>query len=78
MLPELSDKVKGLMEKVEKFMDDHIYPKEEAIAEEIDSGDRWQPSKIMEDLKSKAKSQDLWNLFLPESDRGAGLSNYEY
>ena len=78
MLPELSDKVKGLMEKVEKFMDDHIYPKEEAIAEEIDSGDRWQPSKIMEDLKSKAKNQDLWNLFLPESDRGAGLSNYEY
>lgn len=78
MLPELSDKVKGLMEKVEKFMDDHIYPNEEAIAEEIDSGDRWQPSKIMEDLKSKAKSQDLWNLFLPESDRGAGLSNYEY
>ena len=78
MLPELSDKVKGLMEKVEKFMDDHIYPNEEGIAEEIDSGDRWQPSKIMEDLKSKAKSQDLWNLFLPESDRGAGLSNYEY
>ena len=78
MLPELSDKVKGLMEKVEKFMDDHIYPNERAIAEEIDSGDRWQPSKIMEDLKSKAKSQDLWNLFLPESDRGAGLSNYEY
>ena len=78
MLPELSNKVKGLMEKVEKFMDDHIYPNERAIAEEIDSGDRWQPSKIMEDLKSKAKSQDLWNLFLPESDRGAGLSNYEY
>jgi len=78
MLPELSDKVKGLMEKVEKFMDDHIYPNEESIAEEIDSGDRWQPSKIMEDLKSEAKSQDLWNLFLPESDRGAGLSNYEY
>ena len=78
MLPELSDKVKGLMEKVEKFMDDHIYPNERAIAEEIDSGDRWQPTKIMEDLKSKAKSQDLWNLFLPESDRGAGLSNYEY
>ena len=78
MLPELSDKVKGLMEKVEKFMYDHIYPNEESIAEEIDSGDRWQPSKIMEDLKSKAKSQELWNLFLPESDRGAGLSNYEY
>ena len=78
MLPELSDKVKGLMEKVEKFMDDHIYPNEEAIAEEIDSGDRWQPLKIIEDLKSKAKSQDLWNLFLPESDLGAGLSNYEY
>ena len=73
-----SERSKELELRISKFMDDHIYPNEESIAEEIDSGDRWQPSKIMEDLKSEAKSQDLWNLFLPESDRGAGLSNYEY
>ncbi|PPR31072.1 MAG: Acryloyl-CoA reductase (NADH) [Alphaproteobacteria bacterium MarineAlpha9_Bin2] len=78
MLPDLSDKTKDLLEKVEKFMDDHIYPNEQNIAEEINTGDRWQPSKIMEDLKAKARSQALWNLFLPESDRGAGLTNYEY
>ncbi|PPR28661.1 MAG: Acryloyl-CoA reductase (NADH) [Alphaproteobacteria bacterium MarineAlpha9_Bin1] len=78
MLPDLTDKTKDLLEKVEKFMDDHIYPNEQNIAEEINTGDRWQPSKIMEDLKAKARSQALWNLFLPESDRGAGLTNYEY
>ena len=78
MLPELSEKVIELLEKVEKFMDENIYPNEKAVQEEIETGDRWQPSKIMEDLKSKAKSAGLWNLFLPESNRGAGLTNYEY
>ena len=78
MLPELSEKVIELLEKVEKFMDENIYPNEKAVQEEIETGDRWQPSKIMEDLKNKAKSEGLWNLFLPESNRGAGLTNYEY
>ena len=78
MLPELSEKVIELLEKVEKFMDENIYPNEKAVQEEIETGDRWQPSKIMEGLKSKAKSEGLWNLFLPESNRGAGLTNYEY
>lgn len=48
------------------------------IIAEIDEGDRWQPSQILEGIKAKAKEQGLWNLFLPDSDRGAGLTNYEY
>ena len=78
MLPELSPKVIELIDKVSKFMDEHVYPNESKIEAEIAEGDRWQPSKILEGTKVKAKEQGLWNLFLPESDRGAGLTNYEY
>ena len=78
MLPELSTKVEDLLEKVSKFMDENIYPNEQKIMNEIAEGDRWQPSQILEGIKAKAKEQGLWNLFLPESDRGAGLTNYEY
>ena len=59
-------------------MDDNVYPNEKNIIAEIDEGDRWQPSQILEGIKAKAKEQGLWNLFLPDSDRGAGLTNYEY
>ncbi len=78
MLPELSAKVEDLLEKVSKFMDDNVYPNEKKIVAEIAEGDRWQPSQILEGIKAKAKEQGLWNLFLPDSDRGAGLTNYEY
>ena len=56
-------------------MDAHIYPNERAYEEEINSGDRWQPLELIEDLKAKAKAEDLWNLFLPEV---SGLTNLEY
>jgi len=75
---EFSEKVKTLQGKLEAFMDQHIYPNEARYAEEVASGDRWQPTQIMEALKTKAKAAGLWNLFLPESDRGAGLTNLEY
>ena len=78
MLPELSAKVEDLLEKVSKFMHDNVYPNEKNILAEIAEGDRWQPSQILEGIKAKAKEQGLWNLFLPDSDRGAGLTNYEY
>jgi len=78
MLPELSAKVEDLLERVSKFMDDNVYPNEKNIIAEIDEGDRWQPSQILEGIKAKAKEQGLWNLFLPDSERGAGLTNYEY
>ena len=73
-----SDKVAALQDKLRDFMDRHIYPNEAQHAREIETGDRWQPTALMEDLKKKAKLEGLWNLFLPHSPRGAGLSNLEY
>ncbi len=75
---EYSDKVKALQEKLTAFMEEHIYPNEKTFFEQIDEGDRWQPVPIVEELKPKAKAAGLWNLFLPHSDRGAGLNNLEY
>ena len=59
-------------------MQAHVYPNEARFAAEIAAGDRWQPTRLMEELKSSARSEGLWNLFLPESDCGAGLTNLEY
>ncbi len=73
-----SKKSQELQENLKMFMNDYIYPNEEKITAEINSGNIWQPSEIIEDLKTKAKSKGLWNLFLPESDRGAGLTNLDY
>jgi acyl-CoA dehydrogenase len=73
-----SDKVAGLQDKLRDFMDRHIYPNEAQHAREIETGDRWQPTALMEALKKKARLEGLWNLFLPHSPRGAGLSNLEY
>ena len=73
-----SDKVKKLQAQVSDFIAQHVYPAEADIIAEIDSGDRWQPSQIIEGLKAKAKSAGLWNLFLPDTEHGAGLTNIEY
>jgi acyl-CoA dehydrogenase len=73
-----SDKVKQLQKRLTDFMDEHIYPNEKIFYSQIDEGDRWQPTAIVESLKKKARAAGLWNLFLPESDYGAGLSNLEY
>src|SRR5579862_5035373 len=75
---EFSDKVKSLQKKLQAFMDEHIYPNERRFEKETEQGDRWQPSRIIEELKPKARSAGLWNLFLPESEDGAGLTNLEY
>ena len=75
---EKSQRSTDLHEQLSEFMDKHIYPSEPLIKKEIADGDRWQPSKIVEGLKSKAREANLWNLFLPESELGAGLSNFEY
>src|ERR1044071_292926 len=74
---EYSDKVKELQKKVAGFMDEYVYPNERKFREQIGEGDRWQPTPVVEELKQKAKAEDLWNLFLPESEYGAGLSNLE-
>ncbi len=56
-------------------MDAYVYPNENAYAQEINSGDRWKPLQLIEDLKAKARKENLWNLFLPEA---SGLTNLEY
>src|SRR5215510_3903947 len=73
-----SAKVQALQEKLQGFMDRHVYPNEDRHAREVDAGDRWQPPALMEELKAKARLEGLWNLFLPHSSNGAGLSNLEY
>jgi acyl-CoA dehydrogenase len=73
-----SDKVTALRDKLQGFMDRHVYPNEARHAHEIETGDRWQPTALMEELKAKARLEGLWNLFLPHSPRGAGLSNLDY
>ena len=73
-----SDKVKALQEKLATFMEAEIYPNEARHEREMATGDRWQPTAVLEELKAKARLEGLWNLFLPHSPRGAGLSNLEY
>ena len=77
-----SAKTQELRERVGAFMYEYIYPNERAFAEELAAntaaGKRWTPLNLIEDLKVKARAAGLWNLFLPESEYGAGLTNQEY
>jgi acyl-CoA dehydrogenase len=73
-----SDKVKELSGRLVAFMEAHVYPNEKTFHEQVSKGDRWQPTAILEELKKKARAEGLWNLFLPASKRGAGLTNLEY
>ncbi|MFJ2991875.1 acyl-CoA dehydrogenase family protein [Pandoraea sp. NPDC087047] len=77
-----SPKVEALRARLSAFFDEHIFPNERRYLEEIDfarrQGDAWQPSQVIERLKPLAQQAGLWNLFLPDSGRGAGLSNVEY
>jgi len=59
-------------------MDEHVYPNEATFHRQVADGDRWQPTPIVEELKAKARAAGLWNLFLPESEYGAGLTNAQY
>ena len=75
---EYTDKVKALQKRLIGFMDEYVYPNEKVFYQQIDEGDRWQPTAIIEELKPKARAAGLWNLFLPENPYGEGLSNLEY
>jgi acyl-CoA dehydrogenase len=76
---DYSEKVQELREELMQFMDEHVYPNEKTYSEQLNAAEsRWTVLPIMEELKEKAKAQDLWNLFLPDSDLGAGLTNLEY
>jgi acyl-CoA dehydrogenase len=74
---EFSDKVKELQHRLKAFMEEHVYPNEQRHHQEIERN-RWLPTKVIEELKPKARAAGLWNLFLPESENGAGLTNLEY
>ena len=78
MIFEMTERARDLHARVSRFMDEHVFPNEALAARQIGEGDRWQPAPIIESLKTKAKAQGLWNLFLPESEHGAGLTNLEY
>ena len=74
-----TEKVLELREQLEGFMDEFVYPNEKTFHEQVEtSEDRWSTPPIMEELKAEARSRGLWNLFLPDSEHGAGLSNLEY
>jgi acyl-CoA dehydrogenase len=75
---EFSQKSQDLQRRLTAFMDEHVYPNEATFYRQIGEGDRWQPTDIVEELKPKARAAGLWNLFLPESEYGAGLTNVEY
>src|SRR5262244_2253160 len=76
---EYSKKTKMYMEQLQDFMTKYIYPNEKVFHDQLNSAPtRWQIPPIMEELKAHARERGLWNLFLPESERGAGLTNLEY
>ena len=77
MTLEFSEKTKELQKRLQRFMDDHVYPNERRFHEEVER-DRWKPTKIIEEVKPKARAAGLWNLFLPDDAGGAGLTNLEY
>ncbi|NDY93133.1 acyl-CoA dehydrogenase family protein [Ideonella livida] len=73
-----SPRSQDLLARLKAFMAEHIYPNEARYEEEVNSGERWKVLPLIEALKPKAKAAGLWNLFLPESELGAGLTNVEY
>ena len=75
---EFSERSKEIRERLIAFMDEHIYPNEAEFKRQHADGDHWSPPPLLEELKAKAKTEGLWNLFLPESEYGAGLTNMEY
>ena len=75
---DYSDKVKKLQEKLTDFMNENVYKNEDVYKKQVEEGGRWCIPAIMEELKAKAKTEGLWNLFLPDSDLGASLTNVEY
>ncbi len=73
----VSEKVKQLQKRLLEFMDQHIYPNEQRFYEEVERN-RWSPTRLVEEVKPKARAAGLWNLFLPDKEHGAGLTNLEY
>jgi len=77
LLPEVSARSRELRDRLAAFFERHIYPNEARFLEQV-AQKRWQVPPIIDELKTKARAEQLWNLFLPESELGAGLTNLEY
>src|SRR5579862_8128425 len=79
---DYSPRQREMMGRVQEFMDRHVHPAEKVYAAQMDEatqkGNRWIVVPVVEELKARAKAQGLWNMFLPQSEHGAGLSNLEY
>ncbi len=73
-----SEQTEKIRRRLIAFMDEHVYPYEATFHRQVAEGDRWQPTRIVEELKARARAAGLWNLFLPESEYGAGRSNTDY
>ena len=73
----LGKKVEDLQLRMRAFMDEYIYPSEQHFQSEVERN-RWSPTVVVEELKRKARAAGLWNLFLPDDENGAGLTNLEY
>ena len=79
MIFEFSEKAQQLKDRLLVFMDRYVYPNEDAFASHLlESKDRWIVCPLLDELKEKARAERLWNLFLPDSEYGAGLNNFEY
>ena len=76
---ELSTRARAYVDQVRAFMDEHVFPSEAVFARQLEEGpSRWSIPPVMEDLKARARRAGLWNLFLPDSEYGPGLTNLEY
>ncbi len=75
---QINQKSRSYLERLGAFMDEHVYPNEERFHAQLKEGNRWEDPPLLEELKGKARACGLWNLFLPDSAHGAGLSNLEY
>ncbi len=75
---EFSEKARTLHARVREFVEQEIAPREALYEQQVAEGDPWEPVPVVEELKQKARAEGLWNLFLPDSEYGAGLTNLEY
>ena len=76
---ETTEKIDFYLPKVKEFVEEVVLPVEAKIhGKEVPEKDRWKPHPELEELKKEARKRGLWNLFLPDSEFGAGLSNFEY
>jgi acyl-CoA dehydrogenase len=75
---QVSPRAREIYRKLAAFMETHVYPNEKAFEAQIEAGGRWRPAPLSEELKARARAEGLWNLFLPGSEYGAGLTNVEY